>query len=89
MLASACWRATASGSRMQLPLVASRMTVRPSQSSRKSLPTCTMPGMFIARAMMAAWLWPLPSAVMTPKIMPEGTLNRSVGISRSAARITG
>lgn len=40
-------------------------------------------------AMMAAWLWPLPSAVMMPKIMPEGTLNRSVGISRSAARITG
>ena len=39
--------------------------------------------------MMAAWLWPLPSAVMMPKIMPEGTLNRSVGISRSAARITG
>ena len=69
--------------------VASRITVRPSQSSRKSRPTCTMPGIFIARAMMAAWLWPLPSAVMMPKIMPEGTLNRSVGISRSAARITG
>ena len=32
-----------------------------------------MPGIFIARAMMAAWLWPLPSAVMMPKIMPEGT----------------
>lgn len=49
----------------------------------------TMPGMFMARAMMAAWLWPLPSEVMSPRIMPEGTLNRSVGMRTSAARITG
>ena len=48
-----------------------------------------MPGMFMARAMMAAWLWPLPSEVMSPRIMPEGTLNRSVGMRTSAARITG
>ena len=89
MRASACWRVAASGSRMHSPLVASRIMVRPSQSSRNSGPTCTMPGMFMARAMMAAWLWPLPSVVTTPRIMPEGTLNRSVGIRRSAARITG
>mgnify|MGYP007007082653 CR=1 FL=1 len=43
----------------------------------------------MARAMMAAWLCLLPSDVMMPKIIPAGTLNRSLGISISAARITG
>ena len=65
------------------------MTSRPSQSSRKSRPTCVMPGMFSERAMMAAWLWPLPSAVMRPRMRPDGMLNRSVGISRSDAMMTG
>ena len=59
--------------------------------SRPENPVLPAPraGVFIARAMMAAWLWPLPSEVMMPRIMPEGTLNRSLGIRISAARITG
>ena len=43
----------------------------------------------MARAMIAAWLCLLPSEVMMPRIIPAGTLNRSLGISISAARITG
>ncbi len=89
MLASACWRATASGSRMQVAVGCVQNDGASVAVVQKILAHLHDAGMFIARAMMAAWLWPLPSAVMTPKIMPEGTLNRSVGISRSAARITG
>ena len=48
-----------------------------------------MLGMRLARAIMAAWLRLLPSDVMMPKIIPEGMLNRSLGISLSAARMTG
>ena len=89
MRLTACWRVLASGSRMHSPLLASSTTVRPSQSSRNSRPTCTTQGMCMARAMIAAWLCLLPSEVMMPRIIPAGTLNRSLGISISAARITG
>ena len=89
MRETVCWRVLASGSRMQDPSSASSTTMRPSQSSRKSRPTWMMLGMRLARAIIAAWLRLLPSDVMMPKIIPEGMLNRSLGISLSAARMTG
>ena len=35
--------------------------------------------MCMARAMIAAWLCLLPSEVLMPRIIPAGTLNRSLG----------